>query len=94
MTEHIETPIQRILRENTERNTDKSSLTNIQLIARRLHNVNQLKANFGFTQNDNSKAYNAKKVVAITKNQFSKTQSKINKLGEMIRHSNANMAGC
>ena len=96
MTEYIETPIQRILRENNERKVAIASEANIKVIANRLHNLNKLKANFCFVQNINEKAYRKKlaiiestaKQTVVEQNQFSKTQSKINELSALIRHSN------
>lgn len=89
MTERIETPIARILRENTERNLAQSSQANIQLIANRLHRITQLKAEFGFTHNDNSKTYHAKKQSKADGNQFKKARNKLAILTNLISHSHS-----
>lgn len=69
----METPIQRIIRENEE-----TRLVNVPVVAKRLHRLNALKLKHGLTVSDNSKAYYAK----LTAPQ--KTTQKISQLSATV----------
>jgi hypothetical protein len=88
-----ETPIQRILRENEARKTSQSSIENVETIANRLFNLEQLKAKLGLISKNNISAYQAKVNKQSSSNRFEQTKNKVNQLAALIRKSNAALAG-
>jgi hypothetical protein len=91
--EHIETPIQRILRENEARKASQTSTENIETIASRLFNLEQLKTQLGLVSKNNISAYQAKINKQSRSNKFEQTKDKVNQLSALIRKSNAALAG-
>jgi hypothetical protein len=85
--ERIETPIQKILRENQARKTSQSSIETIEIIANRLFNLEQLKTQLGLVSKNNIALYQAKIKKQSRSNQFEQTKNKVNQLSALIRHS-------
>jgi len=89
-----ETPIQKILRENEARRTSQSSIESIEVIAKRLFNLQKIKTQLGLVSNNNAIAYQAKIKKQSRTNQFEKTRNKVNELTGLIRQTNQTLAGC
>lgn len=81
-----ETPIQKIVRENNERIQENNSPKNIQIMAKRLHNLLDIKKKLGLREQDNTIAY--------SRNKAEKTKAKhrsLKPLTELIRNAQLSM---
>jgi hypothetical protein len=88
-TEHIETPIQRILRENETRELSQNSKESLTIVANRLFHLEEIKNELGLKSVNKLNSYRVRKAQEKPVNKFQQTLAKINYFGEMARHCSA-----